>query len=158
MSTCLMFIALGLLAPAPELQPLGADDTIGAVCELQHALGSFATNLANLEAETVNDMKLFAVAQRRRVQGMLVLLRGVEGEFARVPGTALRKDLNEGCAEMRTLLEKALQELKGLEDKPNAIDVSCALGRSLLAVTTFKKFHRAQSAFKPSVGEIITNP
>ncbi len=57
MSTCLMFFALGLLAPAPELQPLGADDTIGAVCELQHALGSFATNLANLEAETVNDMQ-----------------------------------------------------------------------------------------------------
>lgn len=156
MNAYVLMFALGLLVPAPEPTPLTAEEVLGTVTELQGALSSFAVNLANLEPDAVNDMKVFGQVQRRRLQGMLVLLRCAEREFAALPSRQSRESLAEGCREMRAVIEKAAKGLEGFDAKDNAVDIARQVGKSALDGVTFRRFYRELSDFsKPSVGELV---
>jgi len=145
---------IGLLAPVPEPSPLTPEEAVAVVMELQHSVASFAGNLAGLEPDGVNDMKLFTVVQRRRLVGLLTLLRSVERDFSSVPSRISREALLEGSRELRAKLEKAMGQLKGVEDKATAVDVYRTVGRTLLESPSFQKFYRQQPDFeKPTVGE-----
>lgn len=152
------FIALclgAMVAPAPEVKSLSLEEAEATVHEIQGAFSDFARNLAGIDAASVNDMKLFTLVQRRRLSGLQTIVRACEREFRTVSHEASREAILDGCREMRRVLDKTLLDLKGVEEKANAVDVYNGVGQQMLAATPFKKYFVQKPGFeKPTVGEI----
>lgn len=154
MIALLVFGAIGFSAPAPEVSPLSESEALAVVCELSELLSGFGRNLSGLEPDSVNDMSLFTQAQRRRLAGISALLRAAERDFATVPNKKSREALLEGSRKMREILEAAQRSSKGVEDRPNAVDVFRAIGREASLAAPFRDFVMRQPGFsKPTVGE-----
>lgn len=153
-----VLVSLGwivMAAPVSERQVLSAHEANACVSVLTSAVCDFARNLRTIEPDAISDIKLFSDAQRSRLVGLMVLLRGAEHEFALVENVKLKVALRDGCHEQRIVLQRALAALARIEEQPNAIDRYREVGTMVLEARPFLNLFKLRMESKPTVGEIV---
>ena len=148
-SVTMVLGALGFGMTAPQsVTPLKQQDLEEGVEEVRRAMSDVATTLSRIQRDAINNEEVFFEGQRRRLRGILALVRCVETVNDGMPPS---RDKATVAICLRAVSGEISQAVSGVRSLESANDH----GHRLLTSKAFAPLDATRAQPKLSVGESI---
>lgn len=148
-SVVIIVYAFGFGVTAPQsVTPLKQHDLEEGIGEVRRAMSDVATTLSRIQREAINDEEIFFEGQRRRLRGILALVRCVEMVNDGMPASR-DKAMVATC--LRVVSGEISQAVSGVRSIESANDH----GHRLFTSKAFAPLDATRAQPKLSVGESI---
>lgn len=132
--------AFGLAVSAPQSEtPLRQQELEEGIGEVRRSMSDVAISLSRVQRDDVNDEELFLEGQRRRLRGILALVRCVESVNDGMPPSRDKTALGASLRSVSGELAQAAQRVRSLQSAND-------YGHSLSRTKAFQAYdkHRTQ--------------
>ena len=148
-SFAMIVCAFGFGVTAPQSStPLNQQDLEEGIGEVRRSMSDVATTLSRITGDAINDEEIFFEGQRRRLRGILALVRCIEAVNDGMPPS---RDKATVAICLRALSGEISQAVSGIRSLESANDH----GHRLLTSKAFAPLDATRAQPKLSVGESI---